>query len=133
MFKGKTIAAFEAELPEFIIDIMTQLEDVRSVQNPVESWEATLPTQGVYADLTLGLCSGAEDYLEIQRQYDLDTRKFEIEKLKCEIDKLKVETQRLQSGEPSMVVQSDADQSSVNLNITSGETPSGIKIQSPGP
>ena len=69
MFKGKTIAAFEAELPEFIIDIMTQLEDVRSVQNPVESWEATLPTQGVYADLTLGLCSGAEDYLEIQRQY----------------------------------------------------------------
>jgi hypothetical protein len=78
-------------------------------------------------------CSGAEDYLEIQRQFDLETRKFEIEKLKCEIDKLKVETQRLQSGEPSMVVQSDAGQSSVNLNITSGETPSGIKIQSPGP
>src|SRR5262245_14621349 len=133
VFKGKTIAAFERELPKFIRDIMTALGDVRSVENPVQSWEATLPTQSVYADLTLGVCSGAEDYLEIQRQYDLETRKFEIEKLKCEINKLKVETQRLQSGEPSMVVQSDADQPSVNLNITSGETPSGIKIQSPGP
>jgi hypothetical protein len=130
VFKGKTIAAFEAELPDFITGIMTQLEDVRAVENPVESWDATLPTQGVYADLTLGVCSGAEDYLEIQRQFDLEARKLEIEKLRCEIDKLKVETQRLQNGEPSMIVRSDAAQSSVNLNITAGETPPGIKIQS---
>jgi hypothetical protein len=131
-FKGSTVAEFKAALPTFIEDITTQLEDVRTVVNPVQTWEATLPTQGVYADLTLGICSGAEDYLEIQRQFDLETRKLEIEKLKCEIEKLKLDNQRLQGGEPSLVIESDADQTSVNLSFSTGELPTGVKVQSPG-
>jgi hypothetical protein len=131
-FKGSTVAEFKAALPTFIEGITTQLEDVRTLVNPIQTWEATLPTQGVYADLTLGICSGAEDYLEIQRQFDLETRKLEIEKLKCEIEKLKLDNQRLQGGEPSFVIESDANQTSVTLNFTTGELPTGVKVQSPG-
>jgi hypothetical protein len=133
-FNGTPIATFRTAVSSFVADITTKLADVRTVQNPVQTWVATLPTQGVYSDLSLGVCSGAEDYLEIQRQFDLETRKLEIEKLKCEIEKLKLENQRLQGGEPSLVIQSDADQTSVNLNFTApGETPAGVKIQTPGP
>jgi hypothetical protein len=134
VFMGKTIEAFSTELPAFIQDVLAQLNDVRSVQNPVESWQATLPTQGVYADLTLGICSGAEDYLEIQRQFDLENQKLEVEKLQAEIDKLKLETQRLQNNEPSLIVESDADETSVHLHFTSpADVPPAIKVQSPGP
>jgi hypothetical protein len=132
-FKGKSVTAFKEAVGPFVRDITTKLEEVRAVENPVETWEATLPTQGVYADLTLGICSGAEDYLEIQRQFDLETRKLEIEKLRHEIEKLKLENQRLQGGEPAFVIQSDADQTSVNLNFTAeGEMPGAVKLQSPG-
>jgi hypothetical protein len=133
-FKDKPVTVFREELPAFIDDVIHQLDDVRDVENPIETWQAILPTQGVYADLTLGVCSGAEDYLEIQRQFDLEQRKLEVEKLKCEIDKLKLETQRLQNGEPGLVIDSNATQTSLNLTFTSpGDVPSGVKVQSPGP
>lgn len=131
-FKGTTVAAFKEAVVPFVRDVVTKLEDVRTVENPVQTWRATLPTHGVYADLTLGICSGAEDYLEIQRQFDLEARRLEIEKLKCEIEKLKLENQRLQGGEPAFVIQSDAAQTSVNLNFTAGEVPTDVKVQSPG-
>lgn len=131
-FKGSTVAEFRGALTAFIEGITTQLEDVRSVENPIQTWEAILPTHGVYADLTLGICSGAEDYLEIQRQFDLETRKLEIEKLRYEIEKLKLNNERLQGGEPALVIESDAQQTSVNLNLTTGELPPSVKVQSPG-
>jgi hypothetical protein len=130
---GQSVDAFNSHLPAFIQDVMTQLGDVRSVENPVHSWQPTLPTQGVYADLTLGVCSDAEDCLEIQRQFDLENQKLQLERLRCEIDKLKLETQRLQNNEPSLVIESDADQNSVHLHFTApGDVPPGIKVQPPG-
>jgi len=133
-FLNKTVSEFESELPAFIRDVVAQLDEVREIANPVQSWSSVLPSQGIYADLNLGICSGAEDYLEIQRQFDLEARKLEIEKMRCEIERLKLETQRLQNGEPGMVIQSDADQTSVHLNFTApGEAPAGVAIQTPGP
>ncbi|WP_437602920.1 hypothetical protein WMF28_14930 [Sorangium sp. So ce590] len=132
-FKGKTIEQFAAELPDWIRDIQATLVDLRDVKNPVASWKATLPTQGVYSDLTLGVCSGAEDYYEIQRQFDLESRKLEVEKLKLQIEKLRLENQRLQAGEPSIIIGSDASETSLKLNITAGEQAPSVKVQSPGP
>ncbi|HYP77190.1 MAG TPA: hypothetical protein VER12_14575 [Polyangiaceae bacterium] len=129
-FKGITTAAFAGAVTDFVRDVGAKLAEVRDVTNPVQSWSATIPTQGVYADLTLGICSGAEDYLEIQRQFDLETRKLEIEKLRCEIEKMKLENLRLQSGEPALVIQSDAAKTSLNLSF--GEPASSVKIQEPG-
>lgn len=129
-FKGITTAAFAGAVTDFVRDVGAKLAEVRDVTNPVQSWSATIPTQGVYADLTLGICSGAEDYLEIQRQFDLETRKLEIEKLRCEIEKMKLENLRLQSGEPALVIQSDAAKTSLNLSF--GEPATSVKIQEPG-
>lgn len=132
-FMGKTLAEFHSDLPRFINDVMTQLDGVRTGnEEPVETWEAVLPSQGVYADLTLGICSGAEDYLEIQRQFDLETRKLEIEKLKCEIEKMKLENQATANGTPAMVIETGADQTTLALNFTTDTLPSSVKVQAPG-
>ena len=133
-FKGKSIERFESELPAWISGIESRLQEVRATSNPIESWRSTLPTQGVYSDLTLGICSGAEDYLEIQRQFDLERRKLENERLKLQIEKLRLENQRLQSGEPSLIIGSDADETNVSVNISAqGEAPGGVQVKSPGP
>ncbi len=132
-FKGKTIAQYKSEVPRWVADIGAKLTDVRSVENPVATWQATLPTQGVYSDLTLGVCSGAEDYFEIQRQFDLESRKLEVEKLKLQIEKLRLENQRLQAGEPSIIIGSDAAETSLKLNISTGEQAPSVKVQNPGP
>lgn len=131
-FKGMTRESFLAGLPSWLQSIQDQLDEVRATPNPIETWKSTLPTQGVYSDVTLGVCSGVEDYLEIQRQLDLEARKLENEKLRLQIERLRLENSRLQSGQPSLIIGSDADATSVNVNIsTQGETPTSVQVKTP--
>ncbi|UVI29273.1 hypothetical protein [Paenibacillus spongiae] len=96
------------------------------LENPdsqAKTWSATMPTQGVYSDVALGICSGAEDYYEIQRQFDLELKKLEVEKLKLANEKLKWENQLLQQGKSieTVIVQNKTDNTNLELDLTIGK------------
>ena len=87
----------------------------------------------MYSDLALGVCSGAEDYLEIARQFDLELKRLEIEKLKLEVAKLRLENQGLQAGKPQLLVETDAQTTSVNLTLNVPDASSKVEIKKPAP
>jgi hypothetical protein len=113
-----------------VVDQLTKLR--RALGKPTRTWTTTLPTQGVYADLALGVCSGAEDYLEITRQFDLELKRMEITRLKLEAEKLRLENDALEQGKPQVLVESDSDSTSVNLDLNIPEPPSKVEITKPG-
>jgi hypothetical protein len=81
-----------------IIDRLKALRDPEKIGKPFDNWKVTMPTHGVYADVALGICSGAEDYYEVQRQFDLEIKKLEIEKLKLEAEKLRLKNTLIEGG-----------------------------------
>lgn len=91
----------------------------------------SIPSHGIYAETMLGVCSGCEDYFEVQRQFDLEKKKLEIEKLKLELDKLKIENEALNKGRPNLLINNSTDDTSLNLNISSSEKPFQVDIQKP--
>ncbi len=114
-------------------NVVDQLAKLRqNLGKPTTTWTTTLPTQGVYADLALGVCSGAEDYLEITRQFDLELKRMEISRLQLEAEKLRLENNALEQGRPQVLVESDADNTSLKLDLTVPEPPSTIEIKKTG-
>ena len=67
----------------------------------------------------LGLCSGCEDYFEVQRQFDLELKKLEVAKLELEIEKLKLQNQHYSTtgSVSTVVVKNPTDKTSVNLDL----------------
>lgn len=128
-FHGIDINTFEEEaLPKWVDDIISQFEETKEMIGPVivdgeEFQKVTLPSNGVHADLSLGLCSGAEDYYEIQRQFDLEIKKLEVEKLKLEVEKLKILNKSLEKEKPDVLIKNPSEKTSVNLNISSSDMP----------
>jgi len=108
--------------------IVGQLADVRRAENPLSSWKATVPTQGVYADLSLGVCSGAEDYYEIQRQLELEQKKAEIKRMKLENERLRLDNAARQAGAPDLKLSGSIDRATVRVNVASDGAPRNIEI-----
>ncbi|MFF4879504.1 hypothetical protein [Micromonospora sp. NPDC000668] len=120
----------EAWIQEHVVGELIRLR--ANLGAPTKQWKSVLPTQGVYADLALGLCSGAEDYIEINRQFDLELKRLEIQRLQLEVEKLHLENGALQAGKPQVLVQTDAETTSVKLDLSLAETPSKVEIKKPG-
>lgn len=138
-FDGLRIRDFATRaLPAWVSDIMSQYkalaQDVgtRLGVDGQDHFAVTLPTAGIHADLSLGFCSGAEDYYEIQRQFDLELKKLEVEKLKAEVEKLTLMNQAFQQGKPDVLVTSPSAPASVSVNVTAGEPPFSIGIAEDG-
>lgn len=125
-FQNVTVKEFkEAKLPQWVAHIVDQYNRAQQHTGPVAvdgqpSWKTTFPTQGVWADLGLGICSGGEDYYEIQRQFDLELKKLEVEKLKLEVEKLKLENQSLAQGKApaSFVIHNPTEKTAINLALS---------------
>ncbi|GIK73613.1 MAG: hypothetical protein BroJett021_26010 [Chloroflexota bacterium] len=136
-FHNVTIKDFqETKLPQWVQHIVDQYQEAQKQKGPVAvdgqpSWKTTLPTQGVWADLGLGICSGGEDYYEIQRQFDLELKRMEIEKLQLEVEKLRLENQALEQGKPpaSVVIKNPTDSTSINLDFTIPKTGAEVEIK----
>jgi hypothetical protein len=126
--------AFRTRVKEWIqSQVVDQLIRLREpLGTPTKKWKSVLPTQGVYADLALGLCSGAEDYIEINRQFDLELKRLEVQRLTIELEKLRLEKDALQAGKPQVLVETDATNTSVKLDLSLAEAPSNIAIKKPG-
>ncbi|WP_395703595.1 hypothetical protein [Aquabacterium sp.] len=137
-FLGKTIAEFGQMLRAWIDNaILSELARVRQAiaAGAVDSWTAVLPTQSVYSDLSLGICSGAEDYYEVQRQFDLELKQAEIQRLHLELEKLKLENQLAAQGTPvpSLVVQTPTGQATVNVDVQVPKTATQVAVQGSNP
>ncbi|MCB2176708.1 MAG: hypothetical protein KQH57_12925 [Actinomycetales bacterium] len=89
---GKAGTLTERALAELTAQLMAMLGEARAHLGPVQEqgrpaqYTVTSPTQGVYADLSLGVCSGAEDYIEVNRQFDLEKKDLEIALLKAKLE-----------------------------------------------
>jgi len=136
-FSGLSIKEFhESNLPDWVHNIVTQYESAQELKGPVPvdgepNWKTTLPTQGVYSDLAIGICSGGEDYYEIQRQFDLELKKMEIEKLKLEVEKLKIVNDLLEQGKSatSVVIKDPTDKTAINLDLSVGQGSAVVEVQ----
>lgn len=141
-FKGMRRNRFVTEtLPAWVSTIMDMLDDAKAQIGDVAvaeaaSYKVTLPTLGVYADVTLGVCSGAEDWIEVNRQFDLELKQLAIEKLRCEVERAKAANQRLADGEPftELTVQNPTDNTKINLklDLTGQEGGTSVKVESGG-
>ena len=133
---GGGVNSFGQKAQILITNVIANLSAVRDqIDNPENNkpteWSTTVPTHGVYADLSLGVCSGAEDYIEIQRQLDLERRQLENERLR-------LENQRLAAGQPVPALTVD-DQTGraqlrvdVDVNDGAAAAPSRIDIRNSG-
>jgi hypothetical protein len=117
LFQGARIGAELSELIARVVGrIKSSLDTVRGQQLGKQGeWTSVLPTPGVYADLSLGTCSGLEDYLEIQRQFDLERRRLENERLR-------LENELLEAGKPiptipTVTVENQQDSTQLNLQL----------------
>jgi hypothetical protein len=135
-FANILIDKFIKQIPTWVKRIVDQLQEVRDEIGIIkvdgeDIWLTTLSTQGIYADLALGICSGAEDFYEIQRQFDLELKKLEIEKLKAELEKLKLEKQLIEQGKSlsSVTITNPPDQTEVNLGVSVGKTPAEVEFK----
>jgi hypothetical protein len=73
-------------------DFVDVVQDVGERQ---DSWTFVIPSNGIFAETTLGLCSGCEDYYEVQRQFDLELKQLEIRKMELENERLRLRNERL--------------------------------------
>jgi len=87
-------------------------------------------TYGTYAETMLGRCSGLEDYMEIQRQFDLEIKQKEIEKLKLEVEKMRLENQLLEQGKSlsSVTITNPPAQAALKVNVAAGTLPTAIQF-----
>ncbi len=88
----------------------------------------TLPSSGMHADLSLGICSGAEDYFEAQRYFDLESKRLEIEKLQLEVERLKLQNHVIENGEPTVTVSADEANTTVSIDIDAKQAGANVKI-----
>ena len=111
-------------------DYVKTLEEIGKVQT---SWTVTIPTHGIHAESSLGLCSGCEDYFEIQRQLDLELKRVEIEKLRLEVEKLAILNQKTQQSTTGnmVTIKNPPENSSIQLNVdvTSGEEDTQVSFE----
>jgi len=101
---------------KIIDDFLIAIKEVGKSQS---SWRSTIPTHGIYAETLLGMCSGCEDYYEIQRQLELESKNLEIEKLKIEVERLKILNERSKQ-EPygsNIVIKNPPQDSALRLGI----------------
>jgi len=131
-----TIGAIKIEVPNFLFDVrpseyvvvidgtvlnvLSELTATRALIGPVEDgvWNTSLPTNGIYAEVMLGLCSGGEDYIEINRQFDLELKQLEIERLKLELEKMRLVNERISTDHRrELVITNPTENSRVNLNV----------------
>jgi len=126
-FHGVAKADLDPAVETFVGQVVDQLAEVRQTENPQASWSATLPTQGVYADVSLGLCSGAEAFYEIQRQFELEQKQLELEKLRLENEKLRLENEARRQGAPDLVIKG-SDRTTIRLNVERLEQPARVEV-----
>ncbi len=133
-FHGWSFEDFKLRIPDWVKSIINQFQGLE--RGPIkvdgkDTWTTTLPTQGVYSDLALGICSGAEDYYEIQRQFDLELKRAEIEKLKLEVAKLELEKQFMEQGKPesSVLIKNPTDNVAISLGVNASNTSTQVEIQ----
>ncbi|WP_340111980.1 hypothetical protein [Maribellus mangrovi] len=134
-FYGKKLAEVKELIPNWVNGIVEQLDRVKSTVGVIQvdgqdTWKTTLPSQAIYSDLALGICSGAEDFYEVQRQFDLELKKLQIEKLQVEVDKLTLEKTMLEQGKnvSSVIVSNPPEQSSLTLDVNVGSTPTKVEF-----
>jgi hypothetical protein len=125
----------DKQLPAWVRSVVGEFEVAQANVGIVnvegeQNWKVTLPTQGVYADLSLGICSGGEDYYEVQRQFDLELKRLEIKKLELEVERLKLENERFEQDKPasSLTITSPPEQSSLNVNLTPAKGDTQVKF-----
>lgn len=114
----------EVKMPQWIQKILQMMQDARDKvglvtaagQQAAET--VLLPTQSIYSDVSLGICSGAEDYIEVNRQFDLEIKKLEVEKLKLELEKMKLINTHLSNNPAhSVIIKNPTEDTKVNLNL----------------
>ncbi len=131
-FHGVLKSDLDSAIASFVADLVEQLQAVRETENPQATWSAALPTQGVWADLSLGVCSGAEDFYEIHRQFELEQKRLELHKLRLENEKLRLENEARRLGQPDLVIKG-SDRTTIRLNVDAAETPGRIEVTKPEP
>ena len=130
-FSGVPLASFRETMREWVARLTDELTELRATIGRKGEWTVTLPTHGVYADLALGKCSGAEDYYEIQRHLELETKRAEIEKLRAQVESLRLANQLLQStgGTTTLALEGAPDGGTVNINLTLTTPPASLAIK----
>jgi hypothetical protein len=114
--KGTETGSVSGTAAMLVKHVTDELEKLRALTKTPRSqagkWTTIIPTHGVYSDLVLGVCSGAEDYIEIQRQLDLERRKLENERLR-------LENQRLADGNPvpTLVVDDQTGRAQLRVDV----------------
>jgi hypothetical protein len=123
---GTGRGTLSAQVTDLLTTITNNLKRVRgSISNngSIQTWTTVLPTHGVYADLSLGICSGAEDYIEIVRQLDIERRRQELIRMQLENERL------AQGGEPvpTVRVENASGQGQLNVDVDVA-TPSSARV-----
>jgi hypothetical protein len=100
-----------------VTDYNNVADDVGSILN---EWYETIPTHGIYAETLLGLCSGCEDYFEVQRQFDLETKQLQVEILRLKAERLGLENSLLEQGQSlsTISITDPTDETKININVT---------------
>lgn len=108
-------------------DFLALLDDVGDLQS---AWKETIPTHSIYAETMLGLCSGCEDYYEIQRQFDLEHKKLEVERMKLENERLAILNQASrQSPGEGIVIKDPPQNSALTLNVAVPDLAPGATVE----
>ncbi|MES4907771.1 MULTISPECIES: hypothetical protein [unclassified Streptomyces] len=116
---GQGSGSLQDAASALVQDITNNLAAVRdNIGQKGDPWPTIVPTHGLYADLALGACSGAEDYIEVQRQLDLERRQLENERLR-------LENQLIANGQavPTITVDNRTERGSVNVEVETSATP----------
>jgi hypothetical protein len=121
--RGVNPTLFRRTVETTVSSMVQSLTEARLTVGQVgPAWNASVPTHGIYAETMLGLCSGGEDYIEVNRQFDLELKKLDVEK-----SALDNERQRLRNANPSgedareLIVRGEGTQpSTVNVTVQEG-------------
>ena len=113
---------------EEIVTSMTRVREEARKGIIAERWKVTLPTSGVHADLSLGICSGAEDYFEAQRYFDLELKRLEVERLKLELKRAQIRNEAIEEGQPTVRVSGATASTAVNIGVSSSEHPVSVAV-----
>jgi hypothetical protein len=133
-FHGTQLLDFSTKVDSVVATIASEWAAAQQLIGSTSSWMTVLPTHGVYADLALGICSGAEDYIAVQRQFDLELKKLDIEKAKLELARLALENQILLSGKPlsSLTIQNPVSGTTIDLNLGMPTEPTTVAFETSG-
>ncbi len=137
LFYGTELQNLDTKIANVVDQFTTEWKKAQDLTNPKShhyqppiTWTVVLPTQGTYADLSLGLCSGAEDYLAVQRQFDLELKRLQIEQAKLQVARMALENQMLAAGKPlsSLTIENPSAGTTIDLNVGMPTTPTTIAI-----